>query len=87
MKPLIHFEDGSTRPDVFRITAARVAAARKRNRDAGALVGVSCGMDFDGIDRWIARASGLVCSSATLLNPRFPLRALAAAGPQLSGST
>lgn len=83
MKPLIHFEDGSTRPEVFRITAARVAAARKRNRDAGALVGVSCGMDFDGIDRWIARASGLVCSSATLLNPRFPLRTLAAAGPQL----
>lgn len=83
MKPLIHFEDGSTRPEVFRITAARVAAARKRNRETATLVGVSCGTDFDGIDKWIVRANGLVCSSATLLNPQFPLRTLAAVAPQL----
>ena len=82
MKPLIHFEDGSTRPDVFRITAARVAAARKRNQDAS-LVGVSCGQDFAEFERWIARANGLVCSSATLLDKRFPLRTLAQSAPQL----
>jgi len=83
VKPLIHFEDGSTRPDVFRITPARVAAARKRNREAAALVGVSCGTDFEGFERWIVRAGGLVCSSATLLNPKFPLHTLATAAPRL----
>ncbi len=83
MKPLIHFEDGSTRPDVFRITAARVAAARRRNPEAAALVRVSCGADFAGLDRTLLRAGGLVCSSATLLDPGFPLRALAFAAPHL----
>ncbi|MEO8204496.1 MAG: D-2-hydroxyacid dehydrogenase [Betaproteobacteria bacterium] len=83
MKPLIHFEDGSTRPPVFRITKARVAAARRRNPDAAALVGVSCGQDLEGIDRWIGRANGLVCSSASLLDKRFPLRTLATDAPQL----
>lgn len=84
MKPLIHFEDVSARPDVFRITAARVAAARKRNAGAGALVGVSCGEDFAGGSRWIGKANGLVCSSVTLLDPRFPLRSLSADAPQLA---
>jgi phosphoglycerate dehydrogenase-like enzyme len=84
MKPLIHFEDGSKRPDVFRITAARVAAARKRNGEAGSLVGVSCGADFEGIGRWIGKANGLVTSSATLLDNRFPLRTLAKDAPQLA---
>ena len=83
MKPLIHFEDGRTRPDVFRITPARVAAARRRNRAAGSLVNVSCGADLEGIEDWLVRASGLVCSSATLLNPIFPLRALGSAAPRL----
>lgn len=84
MKPLIHFEDGSSRPDVFRITPARVAAARKRNPGAASMVGVSCGVDFNRVDRWLGRASGLVCSSATLLDKRFPLRTLATAAPQLA---
>ena len=84
MKPLIHFEDGSTRPEVFRITAGRIASARKRNRDAAALVAISCGEDFAGFERWIGRANGLVCSSATLLDKRFPLRSLATAAPQLA---
>lgn len=83
MKPLVHFEDGSTRPDVFRITPARVAAARRRNADATALVGVSCGQDFEGFERSINRARGLVCSSGTLLEKRFPLRSLATAAPNL----
>ncbi len=84
MKPLIHFEDGSTRPDVFRITAARVASARRRNGEAASLIGVSCGQDFAGMGRWIGRANGLICSSATLLDKRFPLRTLAQAAPQLA---
>ncbi len=84
MNPLIHFEDGSTRPDVFRITAARVASARRRNREAAALVTVSCGQDLAGFEGWIGRASGLVCSSATLLDKRFPLHALATAAAQLA---
>ena len=83
MKPLIHFEDGSQRPDVFRITAARVAAARRRNRAACALVGVSCGEDLNDFERWIGKANGLVCSYAVLLDKRFPLRSLATAAPQL----
>ena len=83
MKPLIHFEDGSTRPEVFRITKARVAAARKRNSDAD-LVGVSCGQDLTTLGGWIGRANGLVCSSATLLDNRFPLRRLAAEAPHLA---
>jgi phosphoglycerate dehydrogenase-like enzyme len=84
MKPLIHFEDGSTRPDVFRITPARVAAARRRNKVAGAAVGISCGQDFAEMPRWIGKARGLVCSSATLLDKRFPLRTLAADAPHLA---
>jgi len=84
MKPLIHFEDGSTRPEVFRITPVRVAAARKRNPAAASLVSVSCGQDLAGIEDWIERASGLVCSSATLLDKRFPLRALVSRAPQLA---
>ena len=84
MKPLIHFEDGSRRPDVFRITAARVAAARRRNRADGALVGVSHGEDLNDFERWIGKANGLVCSYAVLLDKRFPLRSLATAAPQLA---
>ena len=84
MKPVIHFEDGSTRPEVFRITPARVAAARRRNKDAGALVGTSCSHDLAGISGWIGKANGLVCSSATLLDWRFPLRTLAIDAPQLA---
>lgn len=82
MKPLIHFEDGSTRPEVFRITPARVAAARKRSKD-GSLVGISHGTDFEGFERWIGKASGLVTSSAMLLDKRFPLRSLDKEAPQL----
>ena len=83
MQPLIHFEDGSKRPEVFRITPARVAAARKRS-GAGPLVGISCGIDFEGIGRWIGKANGLVTSSAVLLDKRFPLRTLAKDAPQLA---
>ncbi len=83
MKPLIHFEDATMRPDVFRITAAQVAAARRRNTDA-ALVGISCGQDFEGFERSIGRAHGLVCSSGALLDKRFPLRSLASAAPNLA---
>lgn len=84
MKPIIHFEDGSTRPEVFRITAAKVAAARRRNPEAGALVSLSSGADLCTLGSWIAKANGLVCSSATLLDKRFPLRTLAKDAPRLA---
>jgi phosphoglycerate dehydrogenase-like enzyme len=83
MKPLIHFEDGSTRPDVFRMQKARVAAAARRNKGAAELVDVSCGRDLAGLERWIGKANGLVCSSANLLDMRFPLRTLANDAPRL----
>ncbi|MCX7160136.1 MAG: hypothetical protein NT176_13640, partial [Proteobacteria bacterium] len=83
MKPIIHFEDGSTRPEVFRMQKARITAAAKRNKDAAALVDVSCGQDLAGLQRWIGKANGLVCSSANLLDKRFPLRNLAEVAPQL----
>ncbi|NBX90524.1 MAG: D-2-hydroxyacid dehydrogenase [Betaproteobacteria bacterium] len=83
MKPIIHFEDGSTRPEVFRMQKARITAAAKRNKDAAALVDVSCGQDLAGLQRWIGKANGLVCASANLLDKRFPLRNLAEVAPQL----
>ncbi|MBK8064328.1 MAG: hypothetical protein IPK29_09970 [Betaproteobacteria bacterium] len=47
MKPLIHFEDGLNRPDVFRITRAQVNAARRRTPAAAALLRFSFGNDFE----------------------------------------
>ena len=83
MKPIIHFEDGLTRPDVFRITRAQVNAARRRNPAAAALLGFSFGNDLEAIDRWLPRAQGLVISGGFLTQPRFPLRELATRAPQL----
>ena len=65
MKPIIHFEDGLTRPDVFRITRAQVNAARRRNPAAAGLLGFSFGNDLETIDRWLPRAQGLVISGAS----------------------
>lgn len=83
MKPLIHFEDGSAKPMVFRITAPRVAAARRRNAAAAKLIRVSHGEDLRDVERWIGKANGLICSGTVLLDERFPLRTLATRAPQL----
>jgi phosphoglycerate dehydrogenase-like enzyme len=79
----VHFEDSITKPDVFRLTAPRIAAARRRNAEASRHLAVSHGEDFKDFERWIRRAEGLVCSADFLVHPRFPLRELATAAPQL----
>ena len=82
-KPILHFEDGVAKPDVFRITRARVDAARRRNRAAAALVRVSHGEDLAAIGEWLPRIAALACSGSFLPDPRFPLRELRIAAPNL----
>jgi phosphoglycerate dehydrogenase-like enzyme len=79
----VHFEDSIAKPDVFRLTAARIAAAARRNRAAAQLLHVTHGEDLRTLDDWVGRAQGLVSSADFLLHPRFPLRDLAQAAPQL----
>lgn len=79
----VHFEDSIAKPDVFRLTRERIAAARRRNRDAAARVRVSHGEDLAGLGEWLREAEGLVCSADFLVDPRFPLRELASAAPRL----
>jgi phosphoglycerate dehydrogenase-like enzyme len=83
VKPIIHFEDGLNRPDVFRITRAQVNAARRRNPAAAGLLRFSHGNDLESVDRWLPRAEGLVISGGFLTQPRFPLRDLAVRAPKL----
>ncbi len=82
-KPLLHFEDGVAKPNVFRITKARVDAAKRRNRAAASLVQVSHGEDLATMDDWLPACSALACSSTFLVDPRFPLRTLKDAAPKL----
>jgi phosphoglycerate dehydrogenase-like enzyme len=79
----IHFEDSIAKPDVFRLTAARIAGARRRNSTAARCVRATHGEDLKTINRWIRSAEGLVCSADLLVDRRFPLRRLASAAPQL----
>jgi phosphoglycerate dehydrogenase-like enzyme len=79
----VHFEDSIAKPDVFRLTAPRIAAARRRNPAAAAQLSLSHGEDFEELERWLTRAEGLVCSADFLLHARFPLRRLAQEAPQL----
>ncbi|MGE0873144.1 MAG: D-2-hydroxyacid dehydrogenase [Burkholderiales bacterium] len=82
-KPRLHFEDGIVRPEVFRITPERLAAARRRNAAAAKLVRVSRGVDLAEIDHWLPRIDALACSGGFLSDARFPLRRLAVAAPRL----
>jgi phosphoglycerate dehydrogenase-like enzyme len=79
----VHFEDSIAKPDVFRLTAPRIAAARRRNPAAAARLSLSHGEDLRELDRWLPRAEGLVCSADFLMHARFPLRRLAQEAPQL----
>src|SRR5882672_471150 len=79
----VHFEDGRAKPDVFRLTAGRIAAARRRNPAAARRLRISRGEDLKALDRWIGAAQGLVSSADLLLHPRFPLRSLERDAPQL----
>lgn len=82
-KPKLHFEDGIVRPEVFRITPQRLAAARRRNAAAARLVQVSRGEDLAMMSAWLPKIDALACSGAFLSDPRFPLRRLADAAPNL----
>ena len=79
----IHFEDSIAKPDVFRITRARIAAAQRRHRRSARLLRISHGEDFKSFDAWRGDAEGLVCSADFLKHPRFPLRTLARDMPRL----
>jgi phosphoglycerate dehydrogenase-like enzyme len=79
----VHFEDSIAKPDVFRLTRERIAAARRRNSDAAARVRVSHGEDLATLGQWLREADGLVCSADFLVDPRFPLRELRSAAPRL----
>jgi glyoxylate/hydroxypyruvate reductase A len=82
-KPRLHFEDGIVRPDVFRITPERLAAARRRNAAAAKLVRISRGEDLAGIGDWLPKIDALACSGGFLSDARFPLRSLASVAPNL----
>ena len=79
----LHVEDIRAKPDVFRMTRARVAAARRRNPVASRGCEISHGEDLERVGRWLPGIEALVCSSDVLMHPRFPLRTLADAAPRL----
>jgi glyoxylate/hydroxypyruvate reductase len=76
---LFRFETMAKRPRVFRITAELVADAKSRNRS---VTKTSLGEDLDDMS-WVSQAVGLITHNDILLNPKFPLRALAEAAPRL----
>lgn len=79
----MHFEDGYSKPDVFRLTQPRIAAALRRNREAARHVRASRGHDLNTIGHWLGGTDSLACSADFLVDPRFPLHRLASAAPQL----
>ncbi len=82
-KPLLHFEDGLSKPGVFRLTRDLVAAARRRNPAAAKLVRTSHGEDLATMHEWLPKADALICSGSFVADARFPRRALATAAPNL----
>jgi phosphoglycerate dehydrogenase-like enzyme len=76
---LIHFETRASKPPVFRMTPALIAAAKARN---AATIATSLGSDLEDM-AWLAHATGLVTSNDVLRDARFPLRDLARAAPRL----
>ena len=77
---LVHFETKATKPPVFRMVGAPIAAALERSGLRG--VRTTLGSDFASTD-WIAEATGLVTSNDVLRDPRFPLADLKHAAPKL----
>jgi phosphoglycerate dehydrogenase-like enzyme len=77
--PLVHFETLSDRPRVFRMTPALIADAKTRGR---VVVPTSFGEDLADLS-WMPEARALVTHNDVLLNPKFPLYALARLAPGL----
>jgi phosphoglycerate dehydrogenase-like enzyme len=76
----VHFETRPDKPDVFRMSAAPIAAALARSGLAG--VRTSLGEDLKALD-WLGTADGLVASNDILRDSRFPLADLQRAAPKL----
>ena len=75
----IHFETRSDKPSVFRITELLISSAKARNN-----VGIATTLGEDLSDMsWLASASGLVTSNDIMVDPKFPMRALALEAPDL----
>ncbi len=81
MRIHVHFETRRERPQVFQITADLIAAARKRNRVPKRITS-SLGTDLADLSP-LATATVFVSSIDVATDPRFPLRNLAAAAPNL----
>jgi phosphoglycerate dehydrogenase-like enzyme len=76
----IHFETRPTKPPVFAMSAAPIAAALARSGLTD--VRTTLGADLASLD-WLASADGLVASNDILRDPTFPLGDLARAAPKL----
>ena len=81
MRTHVHFETRRDRPKVFQITPELIADARKRNRVPKGVT-TSLGSDLADLSP-LATADVLVSSFDIPIDPRFPLRDLAAAAPKL----
>lgn len=76
----IHFETRSTKPAVFKITAAAIASAKARSTVPE--VRTSLGHDLENLS-WLEHGVGLVTSNDIIRDPKFPLRELASVAPRL----
>ncbi len=79
----VHFENLPTKPPVFHITKARLAAARRRHADVAKRVRITHGDDVHALAQNLAAIEILVTSYDVLSHPAFPLRSLADAAPRL----
>lgn len=79
--PHIHFETRHDKAAVFKITRELIDAARERN-NVPARIRTTLGSDLAD-SAPLATASGLVTSNDIIVDPKFPLRRLASAAPNL----
>jgi phosphoglycerate dehydrogenase-like enzyme len=79
----LHFEDVLSKPQTFRLTQPRIAAAQRRNRQAARGMRISHGHDLETLDKWLGAADAMVCAADVLTHPRFPLHRLASSAPRL----
>lgn len=79
----VHVEDIRDKPDVFRLTRARVAAAARRHPAVARLATLRHGEDARALVRRLPTIDALVCSADVLRHPAFPLASLAQVAPRL----
>lgn len=81
--PRVHFENLTTKPPVFHITAKRLAEAKKRHPEVTKQVRISHGEDMQTLPKLLPQIEVLVTSYDILTHPLFPMRDLAARAPKL----